>query len=245
MFGRWEKAWKWRKTDGLFFHFKKTDPPPKSNKPSNQIPKLSPPFPRFLTENPTKTTKNTQTRTNSRTKTHSREISSDQNTKKREESSYQRVTLTGLERQTLLVHGLRVELRKRVGSTAEGGIHGAINFVEARSVRFPLLRHGNRNPRRFRRGLFYLELAWVAEVAMCWWGFYGLRLGKLVIKQQCIQWLVLHVSCHVTCLFGFSYLCCADVASVSIKFLFTLLYKFGQSYGTPTAITFPMVSPYR
>ena len=62
----------------------------------------------------------------------------------------QRMKLTGLEKQALLIHGLRVELCKRVNNTTDGDVHGVINLVEAYSIRLTLFHHRNWNLRHFR-----------------------------------------------------------------------------------------------
>lgn len=53
------------------------------------------------------------------------------------------MAFTGLEGEFLLIHGMGVEMGEGVGGAAEGGVHGAIHFVEARSHRLSLLRHLN------------------------------------------------------------------------------------------------------
>lgn len=59
----------------------------------------------------------------------------------------QRMALPGLEGYLLLVHGLRVQLRERVGGAAEGRIQRAIHLIESRRLRFPLPRHRFREDR--------------------------------------------------------------------------------------------------
>lgn len=58
-----------------------------------------------------------------------------------EREDYQPFAFTGLKGKLLLVHGLSVELRKRVSGAAEGGVHGPIHLVQAHRQRLPLLRH--------------------------------------------------------------------------------------------------------
>lgn len=53
------------------------------------------------------------------------------------------MSFTGLEGELLLVHGLSIKLREGIGGAAKGGVHGAIDLIEARGDGFPLLRHGN------------------------------------------------------------------------------------------------------
>lgn len=53
------------------------------------------------------------------------------------------MSFTSLEGEFLLVHSLSIKLREGVGGAAEGGVHGAIDFIEARGDGLPLLRHGN------------------------------------------------------------------------------------------------------
>lgn len=62
---------------------------------------------------------------------------------RRGEGGDQSVAFTGLEGEFLLIHGMGVEMGEGVGGAAEGGVHGAIHFVEARSHRLSLLRHLN------------------------------------------------------------------------------------------------------
>ncbi|RWV89724.1 hypothetical protein GW17_00048120 [Ensete ventricosum] len=57
------------------------------------------------------------------------------------------MALPGLVGYLLLVHGLRVQLRERVGGAAEGRIERAIHLVESRRLRFPLPRHRFREDR--------------------------------------------------------------------------------------------------
>ena len=52
------------------------------------------------------------------------------------------MAFTGLERESLVVHGLGVKLGERVSGAAESGVHASIHLVQARGIRFPLLRHG-------------------------------------------------------------------------------------------------------
>nr|CAN82701.1 hypothetical protein VITISV_010840 [Vitis vinifera] len=51
------------------------------------------------------------------------------------------MAFTGLKGELLLVHGLRIELRKRVRGATKGGVHGSIDLVQARRHRLPLLPH--------------------------------------------------------------------------------------------------------
>ena len=51
------------------------------------------------------------------------------------------MALSGLERDLLLVHGLRVELGERAGGATEGGVERPIHLVQPRRLRLPLPPH--------------------------------------------------------------------------------------------------------
>lgn len=76
---------------------------------------------------------------------HSRvQFQSEENVKKGlgRKGANQSMALAGLEGDLLLIHGLRVELRKRIGGTTESGVKRAIHLVEPRRFRFPFPGHG-------------------------------------------------------------------------------------------------------
>lgn len=57
------------------------------------------------------------------------------------EGSYESVAFTGMEGEFLVVHGVGVELRERIGGTAKRRVHAPIHLVQARRYRLSLLRH--------------------------------------------------------------------------------------------------------
>ena len=61
------------------------------------------------------------------------------------------MSLAGVKRNLLLVHGLRVDLGEGIRSAAEAGIDGPIHLVQAARHGFPPLRHRMQNGRGIER----------------------------------------------------------------------------------------------
>jgi len=60
------------------------------------------------------------------------------------------MTLASLEGEFLVIEGLHVKLRERIGSTTKRSVHGSINLIEGGGYGFSLLRHRSGIGRRER-----------------------------------------------------------------------------------------------
>jgi len=61
--------------------------------------------------------------------------------RRRGKEAYKSVAFTGLKGEFLLIHGVGIKMREGISGGAEGGVHGAIHFIETRLHRFSLFRH--------------------------------------------------------------------------------------------------------